>query len=116
MVRSWKWFLSVVCAAAVVLAAAESQASGPQFLATAQSPAVTTVPTIVSPLVVSPFVNTVQPQFVSVAQVSVVPTVVTHVAAQQIVIPQVVVQQRVVRQRVQAFGTRRVVVQGVHCR
>lgn len=111
MVRSWKWFLSVVCAAAIALAAAESQACGPQLVAAAQPLAVTAVPTVVSPLVVSPFVmaqvvSTVQPQFVSV-----VPTVVTQFA-----VPQVVVQQRVVRQRVQAFGTRRVVVQGVHCR
>ena len=109
------WFM--VCGAMLLAlaAAAQAHAGGLPIGATTQTLAVAPVATFLAPTaVVSPFV-------VAQPQVALQPVYAQQLFVSQAVVPQVavtqhVVQQRIVRQRVAAFGVRRVVVQGLHCR
>lgn len=95
MIRFGKsWFVAACAVLCVAPATDAAQAGGLQVVTTTQA--------VVSPLVVVPFTAT--------------PLVTQQVVAQQVFVPNVIVQQRVVRQRVQVLGTRRIVVQGLHCR
>lgn len=116
MIRVRKcWFMACGVALLALAAAAQAHAGGLPIGATTQTLAVTPVATFVAPTaVVSPLV-VAQPQ-VALQPVYAQQLFVSQAVVPQVVVPQVVVPQRVVRQRVAAFGVRRVVVQGLHCR
>lgn len=104
------WFM--VCGAMLLALAATAQAhaGGLSIGATTQTLAVAPVATVVAPTAV------VSPLIVAQPQVALQPVYAQQLFVSQAVVPQVVVPQRIVRQRVAAFGVRRVVVQGLHCR
>ena len=115
MIRVRKcWFMACGAMLLALAAAAQAHAGGLPIGTTTQTLAVAPVATFVAPTaVVSPLV-VAQPVFAQ--QLLVSPSVVPQFAVPQVAVTQHVVRQRIVRQRVAAFGVRRVVVQGLHCR